>query len=485
MLAFDTLENIIKKIKNKELKSSEVFDYFQKRIEKYDSKVEAFNYVNKNFTEKNDTVLAWIPIWVKDLYCENWIPTTAASNMLVNFVPPYDATIIKRLNDFWMNSIWKLNLDEFAMWTSWENSAIKITKNPWALDRIPGWSSSWSAAAVAAGLCPVALWTDTWWSLRQPACMCWVVWFRPGYGRSSRYGIIPMASSFDCPWTITRRVKDAAIMYDLMNWFDELDNVTIEWKQEINQEIWEKDNLKWVKIGIPKEYFEEWLDKNVRDTINKAISDLKDLWAEIVDISLPTTKYAIAAYYIIVPAEVSTNLARLDWVRYGHVSDLPHENLEEFFVNNRWEGLWIEAKRRSILWSYVLSAWFYDAYFTKASQVRTLIIEDFVKAFEKVDLIVCPASPNVAWKIWEKIDDPLKMYIADSYTIPASLAGLPWMSVPCWFAESEDGENIKLPVGLQIIWPNLWEEKIFEVAHVYEQKTKWFEKMIPEGFGEV
>lgn len=485
MLAFESLETIIWKIKNKEIKASEVFEYFMKRIEKYDSKVEAFNYINKNFTEKDDTLLAWIPIWVKDLFCEIWIPTTGSSNMLADFVPPYDSTIIKKLNENGMNSIWKLNMDEFAMWWSWENSAFKVTKNPWALDRIPGWSSSWSAAAVAAWLCPAALWTDTWWSLRQPASMCGVVWFRPGYWRNSRYGIFPMASSFDCPWTITRTVKDAGILYDLMNGADELDNTTVEWKHKIDEKIWDKNSLKWMKLWVPKEYFEEWLDKNVRDTINKAIEELKDLWAEIVEISLPTTKYAIAAYYIIVPAEVSTNLARLDWVRYGHVSTLPHDNLEEFYVNNRWEWLGIEVKRRSILWSYVLSAWFYDAYFTKASQVRTLIIEDFAKAFEKVDLIICPASPNVAWKVWEKVDDPLKMYLADSYTIPASLAGLPWMSVPCWFALSEDSEKKALPVWLQIIGPSLWEEKIFEMAHVYEQKSKWFEKMIPEWFWEV
>lgn len=482
MLAFESLESIINKIKNKELSSKEVFDYFQKRIEKYDNKIEAFNYVNKNFVEKNGTVLEWIPVWVKDLYCENGVLTTASSIMLQNFIPPYDATIIKKLNDAGMNSVWKLNLDEFAMWTSWENSAIRVTKNPWALDRIPWWSSSWSAASVAAWLCPVALWTDTWWSLRQPAFMCWVVWFRPGYWRNSRYGIFPMASSFDCPWTITRTVKDASIMYELMNWYDDFDNTTVEWKHIINKEIWNREDLKWIKIWIPKEYFEEWLDKNVRETINKAIKDLEDMWAEIVNISLPTTKYAIAAYYIIVPAEVSTNLARLDGIRYGHISNLPHDNLEEFYVNNRWEWLWIESKRRSILGSYVLSAWFYDAYFTKASQVRTLIIRDFEEAFSKVDVIACPASPSVAWKIWEKIDDPLKMYIADSYTIPASLAGLPWICVPCWFAESEDEEKKSLPVWLQLIWPSLWEEKIFEIANVFEKQTKWYEKMIPAWF---
>ncbi|NDK08302.1 Asp-tRNA(Asn)/Glu-tRNA(Gln) amidotransferase subunit GatA [Candidatus Gracilibacteria bacterium] len=485
MLAFESLETIIGKIKNKEIKASEVFDYFMKRIEIYDSKVEAFNYVNNNFTEKEGTILSGIPIGIKDLYCEIGIPTTGASNMLSNFIPPYDSTIIKKLNEAGMNSIGKLNMDEFAMGSSGENSAFKVTKNPWALDRIPGGSSSGSAAAVAAGLCPAALGTDTGGSLRQPAFMCGVVGFRPSYGRNSRYGIFPMASSFDCPGTITRTVKDASLLYELMNGGDELDNASIEGKHTIDKKIWDRKDLKGIKLGVPKEYFEEGLDKNVRDTINKTIDDLKEMGAEIVNISLPTTKYAVAAYYIIVPAEVGTNLSRLDGIRYGHVSALPHDNLEEFYINNRGEGLGLEPKRRSILGSYVLSAGFYDAYYTKAAKVRTLIIEDFQKAFNQVDAIICPASPNVAWKIGEKIDDPLKMYLADTYTIPASLAGLPGITIPCGFAESEDAEKVKLPVGLQIIGSLYDEEKIFEVAHVYEQKSKWYEKMIPEGFGEV
>lgn len=484
MLAFESLETIINKIKNKEIKASEVFEYFLKRIEKYDSKVEAFNFVNKNFTEKNNTILAWIPIWVKDLYCEVWIPTTASSNMLANFVPPYNATVIESLNGAWMNSIWKLNLDEFAMWSSTETSAFKKTKNPWALDRIPGGSSGWSAVAVAAWLCPASLWTDTWWSIRQPASMCGIVWFKPSYWRNSRYGVIAMASSLDCPGTFTRNVKDAALLYDIMNAEDTKDNTTILWKDKINEKIWETKDLKWIKLWVPKEYFEEGLDKNVRETIEKAIEEYKNLWAEIVEVTLPMTKYAVSTYYIIMPAEVSTNLARLDWVRYGHTSDLPHENLEEFYINNRWEGFWLEAKRRIILWSYVLSAWFYDAYYKKSTEIRTLIIRDFEKAFEEVDAIICPTSPSVAWKLWEKIDDPIKMYLSDAYTIPASLAWLPWITIPCWFAESEDSEKVKLPVWLQILTPFMEEERLFKIAYAYEQKMNWCEQMIPKWFGE-
>lgn len=482
MLAFETLETIINKIKNKEISSKEVWNYFQNRIEKYDNKIESFNYVNKNFNEKNDTILAWIPIWVKDIFCEKWIPTTAASNMLANFIPPYDSTVIIKLNEAWMNSIWKLNMDEFAMGSSTETSAFKKTKNPWDITRIPGWSSWGSAVAVAAWLCPASLWTDTWWSIRQPASMCWIVWFKPSYWRNSRFWVMAMASSLDCPWTFTRTVKDASILYEIMNWEDSNENTTIQWNDKINPDIWSSKDLNWVKIWIPKEYFEEWLDLWVRETINKAIEEFKNLWAEIVDISLPMTKYAVATYYILMPAEVSTNLARLDGIRYWHTSELPHENLEDFYINNRWEGFWAEAQRRIILWSYVLSAWFYDAYYKKATSVRTMIIKDFEDAFKKVDAIICPTSPNVAWKLGEKTDDPLKMYLADAYTIPASLAWLPWITIPCWFAESEDNEKVKLPVWLQILTPLMQEEKLFEISHIYEQKTKWYEQMIPPGF---
>jgi aspartyl-tRNA(Asn)/glutamyl-tRNA(Gln) amidotransferase subunit A len=407
--------------------------------------------------------------------------TTWSSKMLMWFQPPYDSTIIENLKNSWMSSIWKLNMDEFAMWSSWENSALKNTINPWWKNRIPWGSSSWSAAAVAAWLVPAALWTDTGWSLRQPASMCWVVWFKPSYGRNSRYWVFPMASSFDSPWTITKTVKDASILYEIMNWEDEKDSTSLRWKDVINQNIWESKDLKWLKVWVPKQYFEEGLDKGVKQKIEESITKLKELWAEIKDVSLPMTKYAVAAYYILVPAEVSTNLSRLDGIRYWYNSEKENNNLEELYLNNRWEWFWQEVKRRITIWSYVLSAWFYDAYFTKAAKIRTLIIEDFKKAFEEVDVIISPVSPSVAWKIWEKSEDPLKLYLADSYTIPASLAWLPWISVPAWFAESEDNEKELLPVWLQILAPRLQEQKLFEVSHVYEQATKFWENF-PEGF---
>lgn len=474
-----SLEEIIKKIKSWETSKKEVFDYFLKRIEKYDDKLQCFNFLNKDGLNNKEGLLFWVPIAVKDIYCEKGILTTASSKMLADFIPPYNATIIEKLNDEAMSSIGKVTMDEFAMWTTWESSAFKKAVNPWWTNRVPWGSSSWSAVAVSAWLVPAALWTDTWGSLRQPASLCWVVGFRPSYGRNSRYWVIPMASSLDCPWTITKTVKDAWLLYEIMNGEDPFENTSLPWKDLIDPKIWEAKDLKWYKIWVIKEFFWEWLDNWVKETIKNSINELEAMWAEIIEISLPMTKYAIAAYYIIVPAEVSTNLWRLDWIRYWHVSEQIASTMDWIFQNNRWEWLWTEAKRRTVLWSYVLSAWFYDAYFKKASQVRTLIIEDFNKAFEKVDVIIWPASPSVAWKMWDKSDNPLKLYLADMYTIPSSLAWLPGISIPCWFALTEDEEKEKMPVWLQIIAPRLEEQRLLEIAHVYEKNTIWQEQMIP------
>lgn len=478
-----SLEEIISKIKSGETSSKEVFDYFLARIQKYDSKIKAFNYINKDgLQDKKDSTLAWVPIAIKDIFCEIDIPTTSASKMLETFKPPYDSTVIKKLKEAWMSSLGKVNMDQFAMWSTWESSVFWATINPWWTNRIPGWSSSGSAAVVSAWLAPAALWTDTGWSIRQPASVCWIVWFKPSYGRNSRFWVNAMASSLDCPGTLTKTVKDAALLYNIMNWEDSLENTTIAWKDIIDEKIWETKDLKWFKVWVPKQYFEEGLDAWVKKTINEAIEKMRELWAEIKEVNLPTTKYAVATYYILMPAEVSTNLARLDGIRYWHNSELPHESLDELYLNNRWEWLGDEAKRRIMIWSYVLSAWFYDAYYKKAAKVRTLIIEDFNKVFEEVDIIVWPVSPSVAWKLWEKTDDPLKMYLSDAYTIPASLAWLPAISVPCWFAESEDNEKEKLPVWLHMITPQYEEQRLLEIAHVYEQATNWKEQMVPKWF---
>ncbi len=465
------LKELVWLLKDSKVKQKEVYEYFLARIEELDPKLEAFNHVNKEFTEKTWDILAWVPIWVKDVFCEKWIPTTASSKMLSWFVPPYNASVVTNLNNAWANSIWKLNLDEFAMGWSWENSALRITKNPWDITRIPWWSSSWSAAAVASWIVPAALWTDTWWSIRQPASMCWIVGFKPTYGRNSRWWVIAMASSLDTPWTFTKTVEDAAFLYEIMAWHDPLDSTSINEEVKVDASIWSKSNLKWVKVWVPKEYFIDWIEPWTRREIDAAIEELKKLWAEIVEISLPHTEYWLAVYYIVMPAEVSTNLARYDGIRYWYAND-DWLDLNNLLKKNRWEWFWKEAQRRIMLWSFVLSSWFYDAYYKRASLVRELIKKDFDDAFEKVDVIVTPTSPSVAWKLWDKTDDPLKMYLADIFTVNWSLAQLPWLSIPVWYAKPEDGEDVYLPVWLQILGPKFWENKVFEVWYVLEQSLK-------------
>ena len=476
-----SLEQIIEKIEAGETTKEAVFQYFLGRVETYDSKVQAFNYVNENGLNQEEWLLKGIPLAVKDIFCEKGVKTTASSKMLADFVPPYNATVIEKLQKEGMSSLGKVSMDEFAMGSTGETSQTVQSVNPWGTNRIPGGSSSGSAVSVAAGLAPAALWTDTGWSIRQPASLCNVVGFKPSYGRNSRFGVMPMASSLDCPGTFTKTVKDAALLYNIMNGEDKLENTSLKTKDIIDMSIFENADLSGKKIGIPKEYFEEWLDKGVKETIEKSIEKMKELGAEIKEVSLPMTKYAIAAYYIICPAEVSTNLGRLDGIRYGHNSSDPYASMDELYLNNRTEGLGVEAKRRSIVWSYVLSAGFYDAYYKKATQIRTLIIEDFKKVFEEVDILLTPASPSVAWKKGEKSEDPVKMYLADAYTIPASLAGLPGISVPAWFAHSEDEEKELLPVGIQLLAPRLDETTLFEVSHAYEVSTQ-FGKQNPIGF---
>lgn len=474
-----SLKQLLATIESWEHTSSEIYKYFAKRIEKYDDSLGAFISTDTSkFSQNDDSLLQWIPIWYKDIYATKWITTTWASTMLKDFVPPYTSTVIKRLEESWVSYIWKMNMDDWAMWSTWENSAFKNTLNPWGNNRIPGWSSSWSAAAVAAWLIPAALWTDTGWSTRQPAFLCGIVWFKPTYGRNSRYGVFPMASSLDCPATFTKTVEDAGLLYNITNWEDQKDTTSIPWKDILSDEIWKTENLQWKRIWVPAEYFDEGLDPKVKATIQWAITHMESLWATIKPVTLPMTKYAVTAYYIICPAEVATNFARLDGIKYWYNSESPHEDLAEIYQNNRWEWLWEEPQRRTIIWNYVLSAWFYDAYFKKAAQIRTLIIEDFNKAFEEVDVIVWPCAPTAAWKIWEK-EDPLQMYLADAYTIPASLAWLPWISVPCWFIEDEWE---KLPVWIQILAPQKQEASLLEIANVYEKTAWWREQMIPEGF---
>ncbi|MCH8518539.1 Asp-tRNA(Asn)/Glu-tRNA(Gln) amidotransferase subunit GatA [Candidatus Gracilibacteria bacterium] len=480
-LAYKSILELREMMESGEITGKEIWEYFLERNKRYNKEIGAFLNTLGDYKDTNGP-LASIPLGIKDIFCEAGIPTSGASKMLENFIPPYESTITHRLKAAGALSFGKCNMDEFAMGSSGENSAFSMTKNPHGTNRIPGGSSSGSAAAVAAGLIPASLGTDTGGSIRQPASMCGIVGFKPSYGRNSRYGVMPMASSLDCPGTFTYTVRDASLLYEIMNGYDKKEGTSLPGHDEIDEKIWKTQDLQGYKIGLPKEYMSEGIDIGVKEKILEAAEKMKALGAEIVDVSLPMTKYAIAAYYIICPAEVCTNLARLDGIRYGFNSEDSRESLEDIYLQNRGQGLGSEPQRRSILGSYVLSAGFYDAYFKKAAQIRTLIIEDFKKAFESVDAIISPVSPSVAWKLGEKSEDPLKMYLADAFTIPASLAGIPGISLPCGFAYSEDEEKELLPVGLQILTPQFHEQRLFEIAQVYEQTTNWRSQMIPKKY---
>ncbi len=462
-----SLKELASAIQSGTLSKDEVYRHFFNRIQQYNGTLEAFNSVNETPDFSHEWPFCGLPIGVKDVFCEKGISTTASSHMLENFVPPYESTVTERLKQAGMVSIGKLNLDEYAMGWSGENSALRITKNPWDISRIPGGSSSGSAAAVAAWLVPAALGTDTGGSIRQPASMCGVVGFKPTYGRNSRFGVIAMASSLDTPGTFTRTVEDAAWLYETMAWKDAHDATSLDHPVTIDPSIWNRTDLTWVRIGIPKEYFIDGIEAGVRKEIDASIDALRSLGAEIIEVSLPHTEYGLAVYYIVMPAEVSTNLARYDGIRFGHI-----EGVGSDITKNRTGGFGKEAQRRIMLGSFVLSSGFYDAYYKKATGVRELIRDDFKKAFESVDVIVTPTAPSVAWKIGEKTDDPLKMYLSDIFTVNGSLAWLPGLTVPVGYALPEDGGENELPVGLQILGPTLGEEKCFLVGHVLEQAMK-------------
>lgn len=462
-----SISELVEKIRSGELSQSAVCEAFANRVKDLDAKIEAFNLVSDVFpTVDKNLPLAGIPIGVKDVFCEKDVKTTASSKMLENFSAPYESTVTARLKAAGAVSMGKLNMDEFAMGGSGENSAVRITKNPWALDRIPGGSSAGSAAAVAAGLVPAALGTDTGGSIRQPASMCGIVGFKPTYGRLSRYGVIAMASSLDTPGFFSRTVRDSATLYEIAAGHDPLDSTSLDLPAKLDADIWNATDLKGVKIGIPKEYFVDGMEADVTKEIRAAIEKARELGAEIKEISLPNTEYGLAVYYVVMPAEVSTNLARYDGLRFGHSSAVPSD-----IAKNRSEGFGKEAQRRIMLGSFVLSSGFYDAYYKKAAMVRELIKKDFDEAFKEVDVIFTPTSPSVAWKIGDKSEDPLKMYLSDIFTVNASLAQLPGLSLPVGYGKTEDGsgEATELPIGLQILGPRLGEEAVFKVSHVMEK----------------
>ncbi|NJR16384.1 MAG: Asp-tRNA(Asn)/Glu-tRNA(Gln) amidotransferase subunit GatA [Calothrix sp. CSU_2_0] len=414
-------------------------------------------------------ILAGIPIGIKDNMCTKGIPTTCASRILENFVPPYESTVTQKLFDAGGVMVGKTNLDEFAMGGSTETSAYKQTANPWDLSRVPGGSSGGSAAAVAAGECVVSLGSDTGGSIRQPASFCGVVGIKPTYGLVSRYGLVAFASSLDQIGPFSRSVEDAAILLKGIAGYDAKDSTSLkveipDYTANLRPDF--KSNGKKIRIGIIKETFGEGLDSQVEQAVNNAIAQLKDLGAEIVEISCPRFRYGLPSYYIIAPSEASANLARYDGVKYGLRAE-DADNLLSMYNRTRASGFGAEVKRRIMIGTYALSAGYYDAYYLKAQKVRTLIKQDFEKAFAEVDVLVSPVAPTTAFKSGEKTTDPLSMYLIDLMTIPVNLAGLPGISVPCGF------DDAGMPIGLQLIGNVLQEEKLFQVAYAYEQSTNW------------
>jgi len=409
--------------------------------------------------------LAGVPIAIKDNICTDGTLTTCASKMLGDFVPPYDATVIKKLLKEDAIIIGKTNMDEFAMGSSTENSSFKPTKNPWDLTRVPGGSSGGSAAVVAAGLSPISLGSDTGGSIRQPAAFCGVVGFKPTYGIVSRFGLIAFGSSLDQIGPFSKSVTDAALTLEVIQGEDSLDSTS--YKGEIKSDYLSTlaDGVKGMKIGVPKEFFQSSLDEEISDSIKQSIQVLKDLGAEVSEMSLPITEEGLSAYYIISSAEASSNLARFDGVRYGYRPE-EFSNIDDLMVKSRTEAFGKEVKRRIMLGTYALSSGYYDAYYNRAHKLKKKIKEEFKKAFDEYDVILSPTTPTVAFKCGEKSEDPLSMYLADIYTVNANLAGIPAISIPC--ALSKEG----LPIGLQILGPHFGEEKILKAAYALEQELK-------------
>jgi aspartyl-tRNA(Asn)/glutamyl-tRNA(Gln) amidotransferase subunit A len=474
-----TIEEARSAIDKGEISPVELTEAIFKRIESVEDTIHAFVTLNKEEAlaqarreeakvgGNGKKKLAAIPLSIKDNMCTEGIRTTCASKILENFVSPYESTATRKLKDQGYVLIGKTNLDEFAMGSSTENSAFGLTKNPWDTTRVPGGSSGGSAAAVAADMCIAALGSDTGGSIRQPASFCGVVGLKPTYGRVSRYGLVAFASSLDQIGPITKNVKDAAILLNIISGRDLCDSTSADLSVPDFTSATGKD-IKGMKLGFPREYFREGMDAEVEKAVREAIKKLESIGAVPVEISLPHTEYAIAAYYILATSEASSNLARYDGVKYG--LRVKGKDLLDMYMNTREAGFGAEVKRRIILGTYALSSGYYDAYYKKAQQVRTLIKRDFEKAFEKIDAIVTPTSPTPAFRAGEKTDDPLQMYLADIFTISVNLAGVPGVSIPCGFTSDN------LPVGLQVIGKHFDEESILKVAFAYEQSTDWHKR---------
>lgn len=466
-------------LRRREVSVNEVVESIIKRIGDVEPKIRAYLTLNhdgaieraaecQELIDKGfDSLLIGIPIAIKDNICTEGLRTTCASRILQNFIPPYESTVTRRLIDKGYILIGKTNLDEFAMGSSTENSAFFVTNNPWDMERIPGGSSGGSAAAVAADECIAALGSDTGGSIRQPAALCGVVGLKPTYGRVSRYGLIAFASSLDQIGPITKNVRDAALLLNIISGHDPMDSTSVPLEVPDFTASIGKD-IKGIKVGIPGEYFIEGMDREVQESVRTAIKLIESLGAIPVEISLPHTEYAVATYYVLATSEASSNLARYDGVKYGFRAT--GKDLLDMYMNTRAEGFGPEVKRRILLGTYALSSGYYEAYYRKAQQVRTLIKRDFDEAFKKVDAILTPTTPTPAFRIGEKVSDPLQMYLSDIFTISANLAGVPAISIPCGF--TSEG----LPVGLQIIGKPFDEEMILRIAHAYEQSTDWHKR---------
>ena len=469
-----TVHELQDKLENKEITVTDITKAYIENIKKKEEKIGAFVTILEDEALKNaeeiqnkiesgeiKNSLAGIPIGIKDNICTKGVKTTCSSKMLENFISPYDATVMEKINAENMVMLGKLNMDEFAMGGSTEYSYFHVTRNPWNLNKVPGGSSGGSAAAVAANLVPWSLGSDTGGSIREPASFCGVVGLKPTYGLVSRYGLVAFASSLDQIGPITKDVKDCAMLLNVIAGHDERDSTSanVE-KQDYVKAL--KNDVKGLKIGIPKEFFGEGINKEVKESLEKAIEKYKELGAEVEECSLDIAKYSLAAYYIIACAEASSNLGRFDGIRYTYRTK-EYSNLKELYKKTRSEGFGPEVKRRIILGTYVLSSGYYDAYYKKAQKVRTLVMNEFKKAFEKYDILLTPTSPTVAFDIGSKSNNPLEMYLADICTVSVNIAGLPAISIPC----GKDAEG--MPIGMQLIGKRFDEQAILNAAYTFEQ----------------
>ena len=473
-----TVHELQEKIEKKELTIKDIMQAYIDKIDEKEKDVQAFvtelkDEAKKQAEEIQDKIdkgeikgkLAGIPIGIKDNICTKGIKTTCSSHMLENFISPYNATVMEKINEQNMINLGKLNMDEFAMGGSTEYSYFKKTKNPWNLNKVPGGSSGGSAAAVSANMVPWALGSDTGGSIRQPASFCGVVGLKPTYGLVSRYGLVAFASSLDQIGPIAKDVEDTAILLNIISGHDKKDTTSanIE-KKDYTLNL--KKDIKGKKIGVPKEFFGEGISLEVKESLENAIQTYKNLGAEIEEFSLDIAQYSLATYYIIACAEASSNLGRFDGIRYGYRAK-DFKNLKELYTKSRSEGFGAEVKRRIILGTYVLSSGYYDAYYKKAQQVRTLVMNEFNKAFEKYDVILTPTSPTVAFDIGSKSNNPLEMYLADICTVSVNIAGLPGISIPCGI------DKQGMPIGMQLIGNKFEEDKLLNIAYAFEQAIQF------------